>query len=174
MRPGVSAGSNQVGAKVTCTPQRSSPCGPPARATVAPSISANARIDAHQKRRAILKPRCLMSGLLLTRQCEIFVGSRIREAGNQAEPGFLDARTVAVEEGELPQMRDDRPLVHELLDLVQHRLALRVVEFGRLLREQGVDIGIAAVGIDAALRDEGLDPGGRVAEGAAATRIEAF
>src|ERR1043166_1395619 len=151
MSPGVSAGSNQVGAKVTCTPQRSSPCGPPARAADAPSISANARIDAHQRRKAIARPRCFISGpWLLTRQGEVLVRSRIREAGNQAEPGFLDARTMAVEEGELPQMREDRPLVQQPLNLVQGRRAPGVVEFGRLLGEQGVDVGIAAVGIDAA------------------------
>src|ERR1700736_4726024 len=124
MRPGVSAGSNQVGAKVTCTPQVSWPCGSPARAAGAPNISANASKATHQRRKAISRQRCLMSRLcLLTRQREILVGRGIRVAGNETDPGLLDPLTGAVEEPELPQMRVYRPLVHELLNLVQRRLA---------------------------------------------------
>ena len=37
--------------------------------------------------------------------------------------------------------------VHELLDLVEQRRALLVVEFDGLLLEQLVDVGIAAVGV---------------------------
>ena len=58
-------------------------------------------------------------------------------------------------------------LVDELLDAVQERLALLAVQLARLLLEQPVDVGVAAVGVGAARDDEGLEPGGRVAERAA-------
>src|SRR5262249_13568181 len=104
---------------------------------------------------------------LLVRQREILVGCGIRVAGNQAEPGFPNPRTGAVEKGQLPQVRVDRPIVHDLLDLMERRFAPRVVELRRLLREQRVDVRIAAVGIGAVLRDECLEAGRGVAEGAA-------
>src|SRR5262249_60671734 len=50
---------------------------------------------------------------------------------------------------------------------MERRFAPRVVELRRLLREQRVDVRIAAVGIGAALRDECLEAGRGVAEGAA-------
>src|SRR5690242_9877647 len=104
--PEVSAGSNQVGASVVCTPQVSCPCGSPARAAPAPTISASARITKMWRR------RCLMSRLCsLARQGEVLVGARIGVAGNEPEPGFLDPPTDAVEEGLLPQGRVDHPLV---------------------------------------------------------------
>src|SRR4029077_16545397 len=54
------------------------------------------------------------------------------------------------------------------------RLALLVVEFDRLLREQLVDVGIAAVGVGATLDDKGFETGGSVAEGGAATHDQAL
>ena len=50
---------------------------------------------------------------------------------------------------------------------MQGGLAALLVEIGRLLLEQSVDVRIAAVDVRAAGGDEGLQPGGRVAEGAA-------
>src|SRR6516165_3406663 len=104
---------------------------------------------------------------LLVRQREILVGCRIRVVGDQAEPGFPNPRTGAVEEGQLPQVRVDRPIVHDLLDLVERRFTPRVVKLGRLLLEQRGEVRIAAVGIGAALRDESLKASRDVAEGAA-------
>ena len=66
-------------------------------------------------------------------------------------------------------MRVDRALVHELLDLVQHRRALLGVELGLLLLEQRIDVGVAAVDVSAAFCHEGLQTRGSVAEGAAGT-----
>src|ERR1051326_1662188 len=157
--PEVSAGSNQVGASVVCTPQVSCPCGSPARAAPAPKISASARTT------NICRRRCLMARLCSpARQREILVGTRIGVAGNEPEPRFLDPRADTAEERLLPQGRVDRPLVHELLNLVQRRRAPCRVEFGRLLGEQRVDLGIAAVDVDAALGDASLEPCRSVAE----------
>src|SRR5262249_57707012 len=50
---------------------------------------------------------------------------------------------------------------------MERRFAPRVVELRRLLREERVDVRIAAVGIGAVLRDECLEAGRGVAEGAA-------
>ena len=63
--------------------------------------------------------------------------------------------------------RVDRALLYELLHLLQHRRALLGVELGRLLLEQRIDVGVAAVGIGAALHHERLQARGGVAEGAA-------
>ncbi len=58
--------------------------------------------------------------------------------------------------------------MHELLDPVQRRLAPLAVELGRLLRKSPSMSGIGAVDVGAAGDHEGLEPRGRVAEGAAA------
>src|SRR5439155_14883182 len=55
----------------------------------------------------------------------------------------------------------------QLLDAAQDRLALPRVELAGLLAVETVDVGIAAVGVDAAAGHESLDAGGRVAGGAA-------
>ena len=59
--------------------------------------------------------------------------------------------------------------MNELLDLVQERLALGVVEFDRLLLKQRVNFGIVAVGIGTALDGEGFEAGRGVAESGAAS-----
>ena len=53
--------------------------------------------------------------------------------------------------------------MHELLDLVEHRLASLGIELVGLLAEEAVEVGVAAVGTDAAGDHEGLDAGGRAA-----------
>src|ERR1043166_5923175 len=120
--PEVSAGSNQVGASVVCTPQMSCPCGSTARAAPAPNISASARTAKMWRRRCLMSRRCS-----LPRQGEVLVGARIGVGGNEPEPRFLDPRADAAEERLLPQGRVDRPLMHELLNLVQRRRAPRRV-----------------------------------------------
>src|ERR1041384_6655602 len=97
---------------------------------------------------------------------DVFIGRRVGEAGNQAEPGLADARADAVEEGELPDRRIDRALVNELLHPVQDRLALRTIELARLLPVERIHVRIAAVSKHAALDHLRLEPGGGVAEGA--------
>src|SRR5207245_9789089 len=100
-------------------------------------------------------------------QPDVRVGPGVGEARNGAEAGFLAARAHAVEERQLPDRRVDHALVDELLDPVQHRLAPLVIELCRLLAEQAVDVGVAAVDVGAARGDERLQPRGGVTEGAA-------
>ena len=56
---------------------------------------------------------------------------------------------------------------------MQDRLALLTIELTRLLPEEPVDVGIAAVDEGAASNDQGLDSGGRVTERAVAPLDEA-
>src|SRR5438445_6583376 len=75
---------------------------------------------------------------------------------------------MAIDESELPDRREDCPFMDDLLHLFEDRGALLLVEFGGLLLEQLIEVGVAAISIAAALDRHGLDPGRRVAEGAAA------
>jgi hypothetical protein len=56
----------------------------------------------------------------------------------------------------------------------QEPQAALVIELDRLLAKQLVDIGVAAIGIGATFDDEGLQPGGGVAEGRTGPLNEAF
>jgi hypothetical protein len=94
-------------------------------------------------------------------------GRGVSKTRNEAECRLADPGTNAVEEAELPDRRVDRLLVDELLHLIEDRCALLVVEFAGLLREEFVNVGIAAIGIGAALDHERGKPGRRIAEGAA-------
>src|SRR5260370_26458868 len=105
-----------------------------------------------------------LSGL----QGDVLVGRGVGEIRDQAEARFSDPRPDRVDEGELPDRRGERAPGDELLDLVQDRLALGMVQLGRLLLEQLVDVGVAAVNISATLDDKGRETRRRVAEGAAA------
>src|SRR2546429_9881794 len=67
----------------------------------------------------------------------------------------------------LDDRREHDAFVHELLDPVQDRLALLWVQLARLLPIEPVDVRVATVGADPTRDDEGLDAGGRVAEGGA-------
>src|SRR5262245_59521930 len=142
-----------------------------------PEISSGA---SEQGRRHSLKPTASIPGKfidssngtgenLFLHEADVLVGAGIGMAWDQSEPRLLDPRSVAVDEGELPKMREDRAIVHHLLHLVQDRLTLAPVELDSLLRVQLVDVRIAAIDIGAALDDKGLEACGRVAEGAAAT-----
>ncbi len=57
--------------------------------------------------------------------------------------------------------------MHQLLHLVQGRLALLAIHLAGLLLEQRVELGVVAVGVDAALDHERLETGGGAAERAA-------
>src|SRR5439155_10204750 len=73
---------------------------------------------------------------------------------------------------ELPDRREHRLLVDELLDAMERRLAALLVELGTLLPEEPVDVGIAAVHVGAPRGHEGLEPGRRVAERGARAQDE--
>src|SRR5580704_19138175 len=92
----------------------------------------------------------------------------IGEIGDQTETRFTNPRPNAVDEGELPDRRDGRLFINQLLDFSECLAALLRVELDRLLLEQLIDVGIAAVRIGAAPDDERREPRRRVAEGAAA------
>src|ERR687888_1791910 len=131
------------------------------RSTAAPSPSGPARSrEAVASRSRSRAPPSLL-------QLDVLVGTRVGEAGNRSQARLLQPRTDAVQEGQLPDRRVDRPLVDELLNAVQRRLTTFGIELHRLLLEQAVDVRIAAVHVRAAGRDECLEPRGRVAEGAA-------
>src|SRR4051794_13829594 len=65
----------------------------------------------------------------------ILIWRRVGVAGQQPEAGFRDPRSDPVEEAQQPHRRVDRPLVGELLHLVQDCGAFFVVELDRLLLE---------------------------------------
>src|SRR5437667_320171 len=91
---------------------------------------------------------------------------------DEAEPRLGDARPHTDQERRLEERQVHRLLVHELLDLVQDRLALLSVQLAGLLAEEPVDIGIPAVREHALGDDERLDARGRVAERGAALAME--
>src|SRR5437763_3146355 len=95
---------------------------------------------------------------------DVLLGRGVGEAGDQTEGRRPDPRTDAVEKGELPDRREDRALVYELLHLVEERRALVAVQLGRLFLVQLVDVGVAAVNERSALYDISLEPGRGVAE----------
>src|SRR5262245_10294462 len=144
MMPDVSAGSNQVGASETCAATRSSPSVAAAAVrSVAPIMAAVER--ARTSRRVVLTEAMAASPLDAALQADVFVGCGIGMPADQAECRFVNPRALAVEEGELPQRRVHRALMHQLLHAVQERRAFGAVRLRRLLGEQLVDVRVAAV-----------------------------
>src|SRR5213594_781175 len=105
---------------------------------------------------------------------QVLVRRGVGVVGDERQARLLHAWPVAIDEGELPDRRDHRLLVHELLNPVEGRLALLPVHLARLLAEEPVDVPVAPVDVGAAGGDERLDSRGRVAEGAAAALDEAL
>src|SRR5262249_8632688 len=81
-------------------------------------------------------------------------------------------RAHADQERRLDDRREHRSLVHELLDLLQHGLAALLVDLGRLITEERVDVRVAAVRADAGGDHERFDAGRRVAGGSTADAHE--
>src|ERR1700733_10178146 len=106
---------------------------------------------------------------LRTLQGEIFVWRRIDEPLDQAERRLGDARPDTTDECELPDRGVDRLLMHDLLHLEQNFLTFGPIEFGRLPREQLVELGIIAIGIGTVLDHERFETGRQVAKGTAGT-----
>ena len=75
---------------------------------------------------------------LLARQRHVLVWRRVGVTLDQAEPRLLDPRTGAVDEGQLPDVREHGSLVHELLGLVQDRLPLLGVELKETVAQFGL------------------------------------
>src|SRR5262245_48335205 len=96
----------------------------------------------------------------------VLVWRRPRVIRDEAEPRFRDVRTDSLQESELPDRQEHRLVVNQLLDAMEHCLALLRIELARLLSEQAVDVGVAAVGERATRDHERLQPGGGVSEDA--------
>src|SRR5260370_7280479 len=121
MIPGGSAGSNQVGANETCTPQVSCPFG---SAAAAPGTTSNAaRASSAATLRRVVSSMLRPPLRSVAGERHVLVGRRVGVTRDQAEPRFLHAGTGAVEEGLLPEMPVDRPLIPDLLDLFQRPFA---------------------------------------------------
>src|SRR5262249_36102381 len=112
---------------------------------------------------------CLMVGppSSLGFQLHVLVGRGERPARDEAEARLGHAGTGRVDEAELPDRRVHGPLVDDLLDPVEHRLAPAAIELAGLLSEESVDLGIAAVDVGPAGGDEGLETDRCVAKRAA-------
>ena len=90
----------------------------------------------------------------------------------KSNPDFSDPASDAVDKRQLPNGRDNRFVVHELLHLLQYHRPSLMVELRGLLRSQCVDVGIAAIDVGPALDNEGVEAGGGIAERAAAALDE--
>src|SRR5882672_4164401 len=102
-------------------------------------------------------------------ETNVFERRRPRIRIDQHQRRLLDPGADAARPDILVDRRDPDPVVDDLLDLVQERLALLPVGFSRLLSVERVDVGIAAVGEGAVARVDLRHPRGGVAiEGARA------
>src|SRR5207249_9457294 len=100
-------------------------------------------------------------------QPQILVGRGVREAFDRIDARLLDPRADAPQKRELEDGHVHHAIVHDLLDLVQQRLALPAIELARLALEEILDLRHDAGRIDAVLRDVDLDARGGVAGGRA-------
>src|SRR5262249_42995277 len=99
-------------------------------------------------------------------QLEVFVRRRVGIAGNQADPGLLDARGNSRHGAELVDGHVHDAVVQDTLDLLEQCLALRTIALARLALEQILHFGQHAIRIEARRRHVGLEPRRRVAAGA--------
>src|SRR5580765_8651266 len=99
------------------------------------------------RRSTVTTSRAISTSALL--QPHVFERRRPGIGVDQHERRILDARPDAAGPDVLEDRRDARALVHDLLDLVQERLALLTVGLARLLLVERVGVGIAAVGVGA-------------------------
>src|SRR5262245_60049532 len=81
--------------------------------------------------------RSLAAGL----EREVLVGRGVREALDVIDARLLDSRPDAPQKRQLVDRHVHRPLVHDLLDLMEHRLALLPVHLAGLALEEILDLG---------------------------------
>src|SRR5262245_3977448 len=103
-------------------------------------------------------------GLLL--ELEVLVGRDEWVPGDRRHLG--QPRPDPDQRGLLHDRREHRALVHELLDPVQEPFTALGIHLARLIAEERIDVGIAAVRADPTRDHEGLDARRGVAGGAAA------
>src|SRR5262249_3461569 len=99
-------------------------------------------------------------------ELQILVGSRIRIARNQADPGLLHARADSGHGAQLVDGRVHDVVVQDALDLMEQRLALCAIYLAGLALEQILHLGEDAVRVDPGPGHIGLEPGRRVSAGA--------
>src|SRR5262245_22917264 len=150
----------------TSPPRPSSPPRP--RSSARAPRRARGRTAARRRREARRRISCAVPDApwSLASQLHVLVGPREPPGFEETEPGFFHARPDAVEEGEVPDRREHRPLMDDLLDPVEDHLALRAIQLRGLLTEEAVDVGVASVRVRAAGDGEGLEPGRGVPRGA--------
>src|SRR5207302_1906121 len=116
----------------------------------------------------------LSGGLIMAEALMLELGKQIGR--QRAHDAVYDAAQASVNQTrpcrELPDRREHRLLVDELLDAVEHRLTTLPIELGALLAEEPVDVGVAAVHVGAASGHERLEPGRRAAERGAGAQHE--
>src|SRR5262245_49811775 len=104
---------------------------------------------------------------LLRLELQVLVRRREGIARDEPETGFVHAPADAVDESELVHRRHHHLLRDKLLDSLKHGRALDAIELARLLPEESVDVGVAAVGELTPGDCIGLEARGGVAERAA-------
>src|SRR5213594_4021483 len=100
-------------------------------------------------------------------QFHVLQRPRVREAADQVDARLLHARADAPDERQLVDRDVGHPVVEDLLDLVQQRLALLHVQLAHLALEEILDLGDDAGRVGAALAHVRLEPRGGVGAGAA-------
>src|SRR5437870_12598028 len=90
---------------------------------------------------------------LVSLQAYLFERRRPGVGIDQHQRRLLDPRADPARPDVVPDRAEPHPLVDELLDLVQQRLALAAIGHERLLLVERVDVGIAAVGVGAGTGD---------------------
>src|SRR3990172_10908824 len=163
MRASVSAGSSHRDASVTWSPQVIVPSGAAwAARGPRPPTAPHSRTRPSTTERVMdpSSPGLESPGLEL----QVLVGRGVRVARDQPEAGFLHAGSGAVQERQLPQVREHDLVVDELLHLVEDRLPFLPVQLRPLLAEEAVEVRVAAVNVGPARHHESLETRRRVPE----------
>src|SRR6266849_6647277 len=90
-------------------------------------------------------------------ELDVLERRRVREARNQTQACLLDARTDPCERTQLVQGRVRHAFVHDVLDLMQERLAFRSIDLASLTLEEILDFRKHAVGVESRPRHERLE-----------------
>src|SRR2546428_7432743 len=93
------------------------------------------------------RTRSFVDARLRLLQTHLFIGRREIQQGVETHRGLLDSWTYAVQRRGLEDRSVHATLVHQPLDLVQHRLALPAVAPLPLLPAPGADGGVSSTGV---------------------------
>src|SRR5437879_11094852 len=102
----------------------------------------------------------------------LFERRRPRVGIDQHQRRLLDPWAHAARPDVVPDRPEPHPLVQELLDLMEQRLAFAAIAHEGLFLVQRVDVGVAAVGIRPVARDVLRHPRGGVAVGRSGAHTE--